>query len=538
MTETILCPSCGRKMIKRTRRSDGKVFLGCSGFPTCRQVLECHENGSPDVQKMIDTAKGIIPKKDKFVPSAYQLAIFDWVKGEGKSLVVKALAGSGKTTTGIKMLDFVDKNLDTIYLAFNKHIAEELKTRVASHVTVMTYHALGFSGIRAAFGKVEIDNDKVKHITESLIDKYSHWGIFPQIKQLVSLVKSNLTGTEPTDLQALCERYGIETNGDQALIFQVVPQVIARCQQITNIIDFDDMCWLPIVLDLPVKKYDFIFVDEAQDTNKAQIALALMSMKDTTRIVAVGDEYQSIYGFRGADAEAIPNLIEFLGAETLPLSVTYRCPKSHVLQINRMFPEIGLEFAETSKEGIIREISNNDFLLEVRPTDMILCRCNAPLVEPAFALIRKGVKAIIRGRDIGSGLVALIRKTKSDGIEELCMKLKDYQGREVTKLESQEKFAQAQSLTDRIETIFALCDGINTIIDLEDKIGMVFSDDVEGVVFSSVHKAKGLESERVFILNKELMPHKMAKSDWEIQQERNIQYVAYTRSLNELIFVS
>jgi DNA helicase-2/ATP-dependent DNA helicase PcrA len=68
-------------------------------------------------------------------------------------------------------------------------------------------------------------------------------------------------------------------------------------------------------------------------------------------------------------------------------------------------------------------------------------------------------------------------------------------------------------------------------------MGLIFSDDQVGVVFSSVHRAKGLEAKRVYILSPELMPHKMATKPWELEQERNIEYVAITRTLSELVYV-
>lgn len=548
MSTSVACPKCGRDMKIRHRKSDGKPFWGCPDFPKCNGIVDYNEDNKgkinsrdvrPDTaQSIIDMARGLTPKKAAFVPSSYQKAIFEWVQGSGKALVVRALAGCGKTTTGIKMLDFVDRNKDIVYLAFNKHIAEELKTKVAPHVRVQTYHALGYTAVRQAFGNPKIDEDKVRRIIEMYLDKYNYRHLFSAIEHLVSLVKGNLTGTTPDELQYLVERYNIELNGDAAIIFQVVPQVVAQSLNMTSVIDFDDMCYFPVALNLPARQYDFLFIDELQDTNKCQIALALMSLKDDGRVVGVGDEFQSIYGFRGADSDAMSNMIEHLSAETLPLSVTYRCPKSHVEQIHQLFPEIPLESTENAKDGIIKSISNSDFMMEVRPTDMILCRTNAPLVTPAFELIRKGVKAIIRGRDIGSGLTILIRKMKANTIEELLLKLKDHTDREVTRLKSIEKENQALAMQDKYDTIVALCEGTLSISELEDKIETIFSDSIEGVVFSSVHKAKGLEAERVYILKKELMPHKMAKLPWEMQQERNIQYVAYTRSLSELIFVS
>jgi len=524
---SVLCPKCSAVMILRQRKSDRKSFYGCSRFPSC-----------DGLRQMDDVRNTPRPEPKIFVPSKYQQAIFDWVRGNGKALVVEALAGSGKTTTGVQMLEIIPKNLDVVFVAFNKHIADELRNRVPGNVKVCTYHSLGFTALRNTFPQIRVDEDKVDHVIQMFLDKWSNRALYPAIKSLVSLVKANLTGTTPDELSLLADRYGIELNGDSAVIFQTVPLVVARCLEMTSQIDYDDMCWLPIALNLRVKQYDFIFIDEAQDTNKNQVALALASVKDDGRVVAVGDRYQSIYGFRGADVNAIPSLIENLQADTLPLSITYRCPKSHVEYVNNLFPNIPLECSETAISGEILQVAEYQFSSMVVPGDMVLCRTNAPLVMPAFELIRKGVKAVIRGRDIGSNLTNLIRKMKCSDLTELIVKLEAYRVLEVGKLLAREKNSQAQSLNDKVETINALSDGITSISELEDRIDTIFSDDVVGVVFSSVHKAKGLEAKRVFILHPELMPHKMAKRDWEQAQEKNIQYVAYTRSLESLIFVS
>lgn len=525
---TVFCKKCGSTMIVRSRKSDGKKFFGCSNYPKC--------DGTAPFQEVAPETDKVEVKKE-FKPSPYQQAIFDWVKGDSGSLVVEALAGSGKTTTGVKMLEYLPKDIDVVYVAFNKHIADELKTRVPSNVKVVTYHSLGYSAVRMAFGNVRLDENKANNILEGLLDKYIYRHLYANIQHLASLVKANLCGTTYEELDYLADRYGIELNGDRELIFLTVGELIKRSLSMTDVIDFDDMCWFPVALELPTRKYDFIFIDEAQDTNKNQIALALMSVKESGRIVAVGDRYQSIYGFRGADVDAIPNLIEHLDADTLPLSITYRCPKSHVNLINSMFPYIPLESSPTAKEGVVRNINGTEFLKEVKQGDMVLCRTNAPLVTPAFELIKRGIKAIIRGRDIGKGLITIIRKLKAQDINDLNVRLQDYASKEVKKLLDREKNAQAQSLQDKVDTIFALMEGTDTIVDLEDKIETIFSDNNAGVVFSSVHKAKGLEAEKVFILEPKLMPHPMAKAEWEKAQERNIQYVAYTRSLDELILV-
>ena len=72
------------------------------------------------------------------------------------------------------------------------------------------------------------------------------------------------------------------------------------------------------------------------------------------------------------------------------------------------------------------------------------------------------------------------------------------------------------------------------------KINAIFSDNAEngGIILSTIHKSKGLEADRVFIIHSELMPSKFAKKAWERTQEKNLIYVAYTRAKSVLGFVS
>lgn len=536
-----VCPMCGSRMRLRNRRDGSGQFWGCSMYPACRGIRDVKETLVPlspvhQVANLLDN-----PAKPKtFEPSKYHFPIIEWVKDQtaGKALVVEARAGSGKTTTSLELAKLLDPALDIVFLAFNKHNVVTLRERAPGHLKVVTYHSLGFSACRHLGKEITVEEDKVVRILDGLLDKFTYGGLFPDIKRLVSLVKANLVEPTEENLNFLADRHGIELNGSSETVFAAVELVIEECKNQVHTVDYDDMCWLPIALDLPVVKYDFIFIDEAQDTNKCQIALALRSLKDGGRVLAVGDSYQSMYGFRGADVDAIPNLISELSAKVLPLSITYRNPKCIVRLVNEKFPEIDLEAAPWAQEGTIRNISDERALMEYAPGDMIICRCNAPLVAPAFRLIARGVKAVIRGRDIGKGLQVLVRKMKAHDMPELLSRLGEYRRNETEKLLAAGKNQQAQSVDDKVETLVALSDGVYSISELEDRIENIFSDDAKGVVFSSVHRAKGLEAERIYILQPNLMPHKMAKKDWEIVQERNIMYVAYTRTLNELIFVN
>ena len=112
-----------------------------------------------------------------------------------------------------------------------------------------------------------------------------------------------------------------------------------------------------------------------------------------------------------------------------------------------------------------------------------------------------------------------------------------YLSNEKPKLAKAHRFSAITLLEDQIETIIAISDGCQTIKELTKKITDTFSDKKEGVVFSSIHKAKGLEWDKVFILRPDLLPHPMAKTDSEKISERNLKYVAITRTKDELYFV-
>jgi len=130
------------------------------------------------------------------------------------------------------------------------------------------------------------------------------------------------------------------------------------------------------------------------------------------------------------------------------------------------------------------------------------------------------------------------KRARVTSLPDTLYELGEYERQEISKLLAAKRTMQAESLADRVETIVALAEGCRTVMDLERRIDEVFADEAEGVTFSSVHKAKGGEAERVYILQPGLMPHPKATEAWEVEQERNVLYVALTRSKSELYFVS
>ncbi len=521
------CPKCGKAMIRREGRFG--PFLGCSGFPQCRTIVN---TSGP-------AARPTEPRK-QLNPSKYQLAIYREVLEGSGNIVVNAGAGSGKTSTCEQIGFLLPKDKDIVYAVFNAHVRDEAQGRMPAWVVVMTTHQLGLAAIAAHLGhRPEITDTKVSGILKRILEPTwndERWVLSP-VSDIVSKLKNCVLEPTVDNIAFICERYGIEASESFERFVQLAQMALSESNRNIETIDFDDMLYLPIKLSLPVKQYDWVLGDEVQDWNSAQIQLILRSVKPTGRVIAVGDRFQSMYGFRGADINAMDNIVKALNATEMPLSISYRCPASHVAYVNQVFPEIPFEQFEKARPGTLGSVSQDRMLRDVQDGDMVLCRVNADLVAPCFELIRQGVKAVIRGRDIGKGLVSLIEKMKANTVDDLVYRLLDYRAREMDKLLRVEKTAQAQAVEDRVETILAFTDRAKSIREVILRIEEVFSDQREGVVFSTVHRAKGLEADNVYILSPWKMPHPMAKQQWEQEQERNILYVALTRAKQALFLV-
>jgi DNA helicase-2/ATP-dependent DNA helicase PcrA len=534
----------------------GKAFHAAkksTGVNTLVNVMETFEAMPAEVTDEQET----VPFDLSWTPSKYQQDIFDFIETGTGNGVAEAVAGSGKTSTIIKALSLVPASASVAFLAFNKHIAKEIDSRLRSigvtHVRVSTIHSLGLQQVKklADFNARDgIDKDKVGGIMDAFWPVSKGIGDHDKkinrirraiMRRAVSLAKATLVDVQDGNaLMEMFERYNFTVDEHTPVVIEKLPHVMQQCLENVETIDYDDMIWLPLVhrkLKMHFEKFQYIFVDEAQDLNNSQIQFILNSAwKGQTRIICVGDRRQSLYGFRGADTEAIPRLIEMLEATVLPLSISYRCPRSHVLRAQGIVPQI--EPSDTAIEGLINEeLEYRDFIKMIEPGDMIICRTNAPLIKPAFEAIKAGKKAMIRGADIGAKLISFVEKFEADTLAQLEILMNEYTEKEYQRYMDKGKELQAQMVKDELDTVQTVAASCKSVFELTNKLKMLFSDSNTGVVFSSVHRAKGLEAERVFILRDDLMPHPKAKAGWEQVQESNCLYVALTRSKRELYFV-
>jgi DNA helicase-2/ATP-dependent DNA helicase PcrA len=311
-------------------------------------------------------------------------------------------------------------------------------------------------------------------------------------------------------------------------------------------IDFTDMVFLPIHYKIDTFQYDIVFIDECQDLNACQRELMKKAMKPKVgRFVAVGDPAQAIYGFAGADASSFNKLKEIPNTITLPLSVCYRCGTDIIDLAKKIMPTI--EASPTAKKGMVDYSASYKNL---QTGDMVICRNTAPLVALCMKLLIANKKSFVMGTDISKNLINLVesckRKSEEFSVENVFARIYKEKEKMIVNISKKEKITIAEakdtqliaSLSDKIATLEILSKGCIMADELVDKLKSIFSDDTDGICLSSIHKSKGLEADRVYIIHSDLMPSKYAKQDWEKEQEKNLEYVAITRAKSVLGYIT
>lgn len=488
-----------------------------------------------------------------------QRAIFEaFADPDGGHLVVEALAGTGKTTTIMEALKY-SKLRDKCYTAFNKRNAEEAKQKIGIHGDVMTLNGLGYRYVRAQWPQAKPDDaveiDRIKAALESVEfealkdEKGTHSAApRPLIKKLIGLAKNTFTTAEPAigDLarlavqhQLIPEKRAKELGWDVDDIARVVASTMSASTRpdAKSRISYNDQIWLPVVMGWVRPRFDLVVVDEAQDMSTTQLALARGSVRVDGRVVIVGDRRQAIYGFRGADSSGMARMQRELNAAVLPLTTTYRCPRTVVELAQKLVPAYNA--APSAPEGSVSEDHDLDGVLaSLRPGDAFISRVNAPLMPACLKLIRRGVRAHVEGRDVGQQIADLVERLGPCSVAQLLLRLNTWRDERVAALQGDEETVAkgAEAITDTLETVVALTDGLSTSGDVITRVQSIFSDkggDGSDVTFSSIHRAKGLEWHRVHVLASTL------KTSWSTDEveENNLAYVAITRAKRDLVMV-
>jgi superfamily I DNA/RNA helicase len=492
--------------------------------------------------------------------SEEQQSIFTWVRDGKGNLVVQARAGTGKTTTVIESFQHAPED-KIIYLVFNKKNQIEAQGKVSdARVEVKTLHSLGYAYIRSRWRNAKpdsaVDWDRARQAGLELLHcRDLPSDVVGQVLKLVGFVK-NLCPKVPSlaEVHDIAVERDIDVGDDWEgsynttsicrLALRVCELSLEQDKQ--GRISFDDMVWLPVVQGWAAPWYDLVYVDECQDMNICQLLMAQSACRRGGRIICVGDDRQAIYGFRGAASDGMGIMRERLNAATLGLTTTYRCAQG-IVRIAQGIVS-AYHAAPSNPEGTVDQCSAQALLKAAQVGDAVLSRTNAPLMPICLALLRAGVPARIEGRDVGKALAAIVKKLNAKSVPNLLEKLGHWEARKVKRLQAsakpgQDLTAQLSSIQDQAATIVALTDGASNVAEVVSRLESMFADTEQGqprpmVVCSTVHKAKGLEWGRVFLLQETFK--RRGKDGQEKQpsnEELNIYYVAVTRAKTHLTTV-
>lgn len=486
-----------------------------------------------------------------FAPTPEQAAIFGWFgatarpapTGTKRVMVTSARAGTGKSTTMIQaMAQSPGGGAWTLFCAFSKRIREELEEKAPRLCRVTTFHAMGYQAIRAAWGlHVDVQEDKGRETARRLCGDLCPQDVVDLVADLASRGKKAGTSALP-DLERLAYRFDLlpseqdeaDGHGLDWVVLQARAAMVAALTK-SDFVDHDDQLWIPAAGRVPLPLYLDVIVDEAQDMQGAARRMAFMATAPGGRLMFVGDDRQSIFSFAGAEADTMAQLAALPGAATFSLTTTWRCGADIVAVARHWVPDY------TSPPGAHRG-SVEQGPLAPAPGAYVLSRTNAGAVTACLALWRDGVRATVYGRDVGAGLIKLTRK-----LSRRCLSMADFDARltvwtaaEIAEAERTGSATKAERAQDTAAALRAVMDGALMVEELPARIERLFSDDAAApaaVVCMTAHKAKGLESDAVFILATTFRkPSADAPRSVRVEEE-NLLYVAVTRARHRLVFV-
>jgi superfamily I DNA/RNA helicase len=315
------------------------------------------------------------------------------------------------------------------------------------------------------------------------------------------------------------------------------------------------------------------------------------------RAVVVGDPNQSLYRFRGADSQAFPRIAAMLEGNGRPLKrlalpVNYRCDDYIIRHAQQWVPELrGAKKANGTVDVIsfgdaIDRSNNNNTDIALRDSEngalrtlpvsgrkevsfAFLCRVNLPLIITAYKLIGEGKRVCIIGRNqIGQPLKSIIQELCGSSSSEadftnrisdklgdhditleegLLTRLANFHRIQAAKLRDEKYERKLEALEQNVQCIEVICERVqdDKVSSVVEEIDNLFTEEpTPGVIsLSTIHRAKGLEWDVLFVLRPDLMPHPLAKPNsdgsWsdEQQQEQNAQYVCGTRARSRLYYV-
>lgn len=345
---------------------------------------------------------------------------------DGPSLVI-AGAGSGKTRVLTYKIAYLlsqgMKPWSIMALTFTNKAAREMKERIgklvgddlAQHLYMGTFHSIFSRILRAEAEHIGFNNNFTIYdesdsrsllkaiIKEMGLDDKAYKPA--AVHARISMAKNNLVTAEAYDSDpAILEQ---NKRAKMPAIGKIYVAYVQRCRQ-ANAMDFDDLLMLTFQLfrdheeirQKYVGRFDYILVDEYQDTNHVQMSIVMQLCKEKLRVCAVGDDSQSIYSFRGANIDNILNYQKQLpGTQLFKLEQNYRSTQTIVEAANSLIHH--------NRNQIQKEVfSKND-------------KGEKILYKPAYSdkeealIVAKNIQRIKRQDDCGYDQFAILYRTNA-----------------------------------------------------------------------------------------------------------------------------
>lgn len=603
-----LCPRCGGTLAPSKFKAN---TLYCTNY---RPPTQCKYTQPAGVKPAAPVTNSDGSPVSQFIPtpatlSAEQSAICAAGLTD-ENLLIEALAGTGKTFTVVQLVRVFaqERGLSVLCLAFAKRDQLALSERVMGRACVMTSNAAGYrilsdyarrSGRKMPFrdnpGSVASDMLFTRLRAEGLIiekegkTEYKiSAGVTSAVLDLVDKARSVLplsapgTGPHPAaptdaDYAELIGRFGLEVSTDD------LPEVLSwsawlfsELANLSNIFtwgaDFTGQVFLPSYHNLkPTQTFDRVMVDEAQDQSFTNRRIAELHLAPNGRLVAVGDRHQAIYGWRGADSQALEEMAQLMERlsgtpRRLPLTLCRRCAKSVIGVAQNLVPSI--QALPEAPDGAADAIPTDAAFIEeltAKRSGLVLCRANAPAVSLCLRLLAVGVPAALVRSDIVNQLLKLIDKLSGKAgmtcpVTEVLQAVSEWEADQVAKLAKRQNGDKAaQVVRDKAATLHALAadETVKTSGDLKRRIDSLFPAMVRDktgkmvpaanvemgeraaqmVLFSTVHGAKGGEAHTVYLYSPDSYKSNLWDAVWSDPTDRdNVLYVALTRAEVRVVF--
>jgi hypothetical protein len=569
--ESRLCPECGKTLAWSSRTQ--KWY--CPGFRT-----GCTFRPVRNLQRTNKlTATTIQPLAN---PSPEQQAIFTSQLTSNYNTMILALAGTGKTTALLQLVKiYTDRNLSVCCLAFAGRDKKTLEARCGGAAKVYTSNGAGL-GILSGWARkqnrrLDVKNDAAYQMLfarckeDGLIevkDGKQDWKmsyhVFSTVLGLVDKARTILALRSPSkpseqDWRDLAERFDYEISNDAWVnVLFYSAWLFGEMANLNNIliygVDFAGQVFLPVYHSLsPSITYDRVLVDECQDQSFVNREIARLYCKG--KLVAVGDKYQAIYGWRGADSDAVDEMRQLMGEpEQFPLTLCRRCSKAVIADAQALVPAIqALPEAPQGQREHIPESQLFDRLATERK-GLVLCRANAPLISLCLKLLAKRIPATLARSNIVSDLLRMVDNLSEHNdalsVTDLLATLSVYEAERLAKFAKANGrgATKAQILSDKANCIRVLAENVATAGDLKKLINELFPLHLEkaengeqpadrNIILSTIHGAKGGEANTVYLLSPESYGISLFDQVWSGEQDRdNTLYVAITRARHTLVY--